>query len=182
MRWVYGYEGLFRSYSSDEKPMIEKRESVRNRSALNRYLIRQHDLGLENLLFYGDIVAMRHSVENRSPFLDHRLVDFAFSRSERLKVWNGTDKYVLRALPVYARFREQLERAKVGFSSNMKIQTKLALVEELRASTIFAWPIFSGGMAELVGGAKILSPKYERLFFRLYQVHLWNEIFQAERP
>ena len=36
--------------------------------------------------YYGDIVAMANSVENRSPFMDHRLVEYAFSCDESLKV------------------------------------------------------------------------------------------------
>jgi len=41
---------------------------------------------------------MRHSLEVRPPFLDHRIVEFAASLPERLKIRGGTQKFVLREL------------------------------------------------------------------------------------
>ena len=53
----------------------------------SNYLKMQHDQGLENLLYYSDIVAMQSSVENRSPFMDYRLVDLSFQCGYFLKVF-----------------------------------------------------------------------------------------------
>ena len=39
---------------------------------------------------------MAHSIEGRVPFLDHKLVEFAFSLPVSLKLRNGAGKYVLR--------------------------------------------------------------------------------------
>jgi hypothetical protein len=40
-----------------------------------------HALGLlSELLHFGDAISMGNSVESRLPFLDHRLVEFVFSR------------------------------------------------------------------------------------------------------
>ena len=47
---------------------------------------------------------MKHSVENRSPFMDHRLVDYAFEADGYLKVNGSTDKYVLRRGEIYEHF------------------------------------------------------------------------------
>ena len=82
MRRIYGYERFFAKYDQSPQPLQVKKsiDGKSNPSAFNRYLIDQHDLGLENLLYYGDIIAMNNSIENRSPFMDHRLVDFIFSR------------------------------------------------------------------------------------------------------
>ena len=52
----------------------------------NNYLINQHKNGLIYLIYYGDIISMLYSVENRSPFLDHRLIEFAFSTDSFFKV------------------------------------------------------------------------------------------------
>ena len=75
---------------------------------LNRYLKKQHAIGLENLLFYGDIIAMKNSIENRSPFMDHRLVEFSFSKSHELKVNKSINKYVLRKNKGYLKFKNLL--------------------------------------------------------------------------
>ena len=48
-------------------------------------------------LQYEDRASMAHSVESRSPFLDHRLVEFMFSLPNELKIRSGMTKFVLRA-------------------------------------------------------------------------------------
>ncbi|MEH6347744.1 MAG: asparagine synthase (glutamine-hydrolyzing) [Bermanella sp.] len=181
MRRIYGYEKFFSDvgdFNGIKKPAKVKLESKQN--ALNKYLIEQHDVGLSNLLYYGDIVAMKNSVENRSPFMDHRLVDFSFKAGEKLKVWNGIDKYVLRTLPAYDLFREELERKKIGFSSDIKLQTKEKMTQELINSSIWSWPIFSLEVKKHVESGMLMQDKYERFMFRLYQVHIWNDIFRAK--
>lgn len=49
-------------------------------------------------LRFNDRVSMMHSTELREPFLDHRLVEFAFALPERLKVFNNTGKFLLRQI------------------------------------------------------------------------------------
>jgi asparagine synthase (glutamine-hydrolysing) len=44
----------------------------------------------------GDRISMANSVVSRSPFLDYRLVEFAFSLDNSLKIRNAETKYVLR--------------------------------------------------------------------------------------
>jgi asparagine synthase (glutamine-hydrolysing) len=51
---------------------------------------------LPGLLRYGDRNSMAHSREARLPFLDHRLVEFAYALPPELLVRNGTSKVVLR--------------------------------------------------------------------------------------
>jgi asparagine synthase (glutamine-hydrolysing) len=67
------------------------------------------------LLVKMDIATMAYSVEGRSPFLDHRLMEFAASLPERSKIDGGAGKRLLksalrRVLPV-----EILDRPKMGF-------------------------------------------------------------------
>ena len=47
-------------------------------------------------LHMGDNISMANSVVCRSPFLDYRLVEFAFSLNDNLKIRKGVTKYVLR--------------------------------------------------------------------------------------
>jgi asparagine synthase (glutamine-hydrolysing) len=51
---------------------------------------------LPALLRYEDRLSMAFSIESRVPFLDHRLVEFAFALPGTVKVRNGWSKYVLR--------------------------------------------------------------------------------------
>jgi asparagine synthase (glutamine-hydrolysing) len=178
MRYFYGYQSLMKNYSHKKIPrwfsLISRNK---NPNLLNRYLIWQHDVGLENLLYYGDIVAMRNSIENRSPFLDHRLVDFAFSHDEKLKLHNAIDKYVLRMSSGYQRFKDVLDRTKIGFSSDINEETKKIMINDLRNSNILNWPIFSKNMQLFIMSEKPMQYKFERFLFRVYQLHIWNKIF-----
>lgn len=49
-------------------------------------------------LRFNDRVSMAYSTELREPFLDHNLVEFAFSRPDEFKIHNGIQKYMLREI------------------------------------------------------------------------------------
>jgi asparagine synthase (glutamine-hydrolysing) len=49
------------------------------------------------MLHYQDRVAMLFSIENRVPFLDHRLIEFVHSLEDEDLVCRGQTKYILRA-------------------------------------------------------------------------------------
>lgn len=49
-------------------------------------------------LRFNDRISMMHSTELREPFLDHRLVEYAFALPRKLKVKNGSSKWALRKL------------------------------------------------------------------------------------
>jgi len=62
-----------------------------------------HSMGLNDfyttmqiLLQMYDRICMAFSVENRSPFLDHRLVQFAFSMPSKYKIRDGVTKWALK--------------------------------------------------------------------------------------
>jgi asparagine synthase (glutamine-hydrolysing) len=66
-------------------------KSLRNQGV--DHLLRTH---VPMLLHWEDRSSMAHSVEARVPFLDYRLVEFAISLEDRVKVRNGMTKAVLR--------------------------------------------------------------------------------------
>jgi len=47
-------------------------------------------------LHLSDRIGMHNSVVSRSPFLDYRLIEFAFGLDDSLKIRNGETKYILR--------------------------------------------------------------------------------------
>ena len=49
-------------------------------------------------LRFNDRISMTYSTELREPFLDHRLVEFAFSLPLDYKIRNGISKYILREI------------------------------------------------------------------------------------
>jgi asparagine synthase (glutamine-hydrolysing) len=64
---------------------------------LTRRLVDDHAFAiLPGLLQYGDAITMAHGVESRLPFMDHRLVEWLFSRDDRIKIRSGQTKWILR--------------------------------------------------------------------------------------
>ena len=68
-----------------------------------------------DLLVKMDIASMTVSLEARSPFLDHHLMEFAASLPERLKLRGMTTKYLLKRILKDLVPQENLTRAKMGF-------------------------------------------------------------------
>src|SRR5438445_151431 len=68
-----------------------------------------------DLLVKMDIASMTVSLEARSPFLDHHLMEFAASLPEGLKLRGMTTKYLLKRILKKFDPEENLTRAKMGF-------------------------------------------------------------------
>jgi len=68
-----------------------------------------------DLLVKVDIATMAVSLEARSPFLDHHLIEFAASLPEKLKLRGLTTKYLLKRMLRKMLPAENLDRRKMGF-------------------------------------------------------------------
>jgi asparagine synthase (glutamine-hydrolysing) len=68
-----------------------------------------------DLLVKVDIATMAVSLEARSPFLDHHLIEFAASLPEKFKLRGLTTKYLLKRILKKLLPAENLDRRKMGF-------------------------------------------------------------------
>ncbi len=68
-------------------------------------------------LRFNDRVSMQHSVELREPFLDYRLVEFAFAQEEKWKIHDHTGKWFLR------RFAEKTVPKQLSLAPKRPLQT-----------------------------------------------------------
>jgi asparagine synthase (glutamine-hydrolysing) len=68
-----------------------------------------------DLLVKVDIASMAVSLEARSPFLDHHVIEFAASLPENYKVRGMTTKYLLKRILHKILPSENLQRPKMGF-------------------------------------------------------------------
>jgi asparagine synthase (glutamine-hydrolysing) len=68
-----------------------------------------------DLLVKVDIASMAVSLEARSPFLDHHVIEFAASLPENLKLRGLTTKYILKKTLKKLLPPENLSRSKMGF-------------------------------------------------------------------
>jgi len=70
---------------------------------------------IEQFLFRSDRLGMAHSVESRSPFLNHEMIEIALSIPSKYKVHNSTGKYILKKSLEKLVPKEFLYRKKMGF-------------------------------------------------------------------
>jgi asparagine synthase (glutamine-hydrolysing) len=69
----------------------------------------------DNLLERGDRMSMAASIENRPPFLDHRLVELAFAVDSSMKVRGRSGKWIVKEIARRHLPAEIVDRKKVGF-------------------------------------------------------------------
>jgi asparagine synthase (glutamine-hydrolysing) len=85
--------------------------------AINRFLFVDQSYYLpDDILYKCDRMSMAHSLEVRPPFLDHRIVEFAGTLPQHLKVNGSKTKFVMRELlkaklpdPILNRRKEGLD-------------------------------------------------------------------------
>jgi asparagine synthase (glutamine-hydrolysing) len=70
----------------------------------------------DDILVKVDRAAMAVSLEGRIPFLDHRVIEFAYSLPLSLKIREGEGKWIVRRLLNRYVRRELFERPKMGFA------------------------------------------------------------------
>jgi asparagine synthase (glutamine-hydrolysing) len=87
------------------------------RQLLNKMLCIDYRHYLANdLLVKMDLASMAFSLEARSPLLDHRLFEFAAHLPPRMKLRQGTGKYLMKRLAERYLPSEIIYRPKMGFS------------------------------------------------------------------
>ena len=89
---------------------------IARRGVVNRYLTVDQSFYLaDDILYKTDRMSMAHSLEVRPPFLDHRIVEFAASLPDRLKIRGLTQKFLLKELMRGKLPEAVLRRKKTGF-------------------------------------------------------------------
>jgi len=66
------------------------------RPLIDRVGIADLNMSLPSLITMNDRAAAAHSLENRCPFLDHRIIEFAFRLPPKMKIREMTTKSILR--------------------------------------------------------------------------------------
>jgi asparagine synthase (glutamine-hydrolysing) len=88
------YYPFLSNLSSDKIPFnLESKDGKRTDNFLYQLIF---NTSLPSLLHYEDRNSMAFSIESRVPFLDHRLVEFAFQLSSEDKIKQTETKYILR--------------------------------------------------------------------------------------
>jgi asparagine synthase (glutamine-hydrolysing) len=97
-------------------PMQQYVDHARSCGTLNAMLYADCKLWLpDNLLDRGDRMTMGASVEARVPFLDHELVEYAFTLPANVKIRGFSRKHVVKQIALKYLPESVVHRAKVGF-------------------------------------------------------------------
>lgn len=122
---------------TDHSPLVRRREEISDYSGSNLDKITKYEMNtyLVDLLIRQDKMSMANSIENRVPFLDNKVVDFAFSMPEEFIVGIDqysyvenkargfgliTGKYILKELCAEKYNRQFAYRGKGGFGLPMR--------------------------------------------------------------
>jgi len=134
---------------------------------------------LPYILHYEDRNSMAFSIESRVPFLDHRLVEFAFSLPIEQRLHNGISKPILRHAMTGIIPKEIINRKdKVGFSTPMDQwltnDAKDSIVEILNSQKFNSRNIFNvnnikNEYDEYCNG-KVLN---KRILWRIISTEIW---------
>ena len=93
----------------------------------------------EHFLAKLDRVSMAHSIESRTPFLDHNLAESVFSIAPQLRYQDGVTKALLKKVAADYLPAEVIKRKKKGFSNPymewLAASGKIGLIEEVNEQT-----------------------------------------------
>ncbi len=91
-------------------------EKIRDKSVICQMQLVDTKFWLpDHLLMRADKMTMAASIELRTPFLDHKLVEFALGLPDRFKINKGTQKFLLKDVAEEFLPKEIIHRKKMGF-------------------------------------------------------------------
>lgn len=136
------------------------------------YLDLRH-LQSEYYLAKLDRVSMAHSIESRTPMLDHQLTETTFSTSVELKIGNGKPKSLLKKIVQPYLGDTILNRKKKGFASPyleyLHASGKIDLIGEVNAQT----GLFRGEVLERYIEAAIRRGSFKQQVWSLFVLSHW---------
>ena len=131
-----------------------------------------HAMGLNDfystmqvLLQMSDRLCMAFSIENRSPFLDYRLIQFGFSMPSKYKIMDGITKWALKEVAKKFIPKEIVQRIdKRGFSAPV--------------NRWFEWD--KHGKYERSSYKKIVFSDWQKIFLKKLIANLSNEVLMKD--
>lgn len=117
---VYDNSTEFITYLKQDRPEPFAEENYCDSLIRNRMLNELFHESTPLILHEDDLNSMCYSVENRSPFLDRALFEFAYSIPAKHLIRDGYGKYVLReAMKGILNDQVRLDRRKKGFNASI---------------------------------------------------------------
>ncbi len=135
-----------------------------------------------DLLVKMDIASMANSLEARSPFLDHKVMEFCARLPVRFKIHGTTQKYLLKKIAAQLLPREVFERRKMGFGVPVGLwmkQQHRGFVEStlLSARAIGRGYFRPGHVRKLLSDHMDGRHDYAQQLWSLLWLELWHQSF-----
>jgi len=105
-----------------------------------------HNYLPDDLLVKMDVASMAHSLEVRSPFLDHKVIEFFAQIPLKYKLYKGESKYILKKIAEKYLPAEVIYRKKMGFGMPVSQWVKedfLGLLHNYVVENMALWDLFS---------------------------------------
>src|SRR2546421_5981864 len=195
LRWISSFDDQAKAdlYSEDFR---QQTAGFRSASIIEPWFAKANGAGIvdatlltdtmtylpNDLLVKMDIASMSVSLEARSPFLDHHLMEFAASLPEKLKLRRLTTKYLLKRVLKQLVPEENLTRSKMGFGVPIGYWFRGPMQPFLR-ETLFSDKALSRGLFNAENVRKIVEQHvkgqkdYSNRLWSLLMLELWFEIF-----
>jgi len=146
---------------------------------VNQVLIRQHSGGLVNLLHYGDALSMSQSIESRLPFMDYRLVEFAFSLPSSYKFKGMRGKLIQReGLEKYIPDYITNSLIKIGFATPIdNIINSSSEIEDILIN--YNWDNFfnNANIAKMLKLNREGKKNFSSMLFKILSAKIWFKMF-----
>ncbi|HXM54760.1 MAG TPA: asparagine synthase (glutamine-hydrolyzing) [Candidatus Dormibacteraeota bacterium] len=185
-RWLYQHDALL-ALAAEPTPMSALVAGRRSdlldamlEADVNHYLP-------DDLLVKMDVATMAHSLEARSPFLDHRLMEFAARLPPRLLVRRGRGKHLLKRALRGLLPDEVLDRPKMGFRVPLAEWLRTGLRELLEDTLLDSRALGRGyfrpaAVREMVEAHHAGSDQHRRVLWDLLLLELWLRRFIDQVP
>jgi len=153
---------------------------------LNNYLldaIKNQDINA--ILHYEDVSSMNQSIEIRSPFLDYRMMEFAFSIPDSLKLKGGVSKRILRET-IGKELPDSItkNRKKIGFNTPFTDYItndpvfKNYVAGILESESFKAKNIWDADKIKKVFKNSSANPKFP--YWRVLNLELWSRAYNID--
>lgn len=187
-RWrLYTAESRERAHELDAEASLRAAYDETSGDELDRMLAADTIVRLPNHpVMITDRMSMAHGLEVRSPFMDHKLAEFAASLPTNSKIRAGTLRYIQRKLAARYLPLEAIRRPKQGFSSALPylLQREYTHLYDacLRHSSLVADHILDGAaISELLGQHLHGRSDHGNRLWLLINAELWYRMYVKQQ-
>lgn len=148
----------------------------------NNYLLTQiNQQGLNHILHYEDVSSMSQSIEIRSPFMDYRIMEFAFSIPNELRFNKGITKVIQRDT-IGKMLPDTITKAKkIGFTTPFKDYIssdpnfKTYISDVLNSKSFASKNIWDADKIKKVFSNTKANPNFP--YWRIINLEVWSKVY-----